>query len=76
METRDYVCADCKVNVFEFASADTARTSPYCASCEMIRNMKAEGKLSAKNEADLREILDCMIPEDDDALRTTDQSPG
>lgn len=75
MNMRDFVCDDCKTQVFEFGG-DSGPT--LCMGCVMIREMKAKNGLTVKQEADLREILHCQIPaaeSDDDALRETDKSP-
>ena len=59
MPVHEFVCADCKTDVFSFGGeADQTR----CASCEVVHEMKAEGKLTPKAEADLREMLGCQIP--------------
>lgn len=73
--TREYVCEDCKANVFEFGYP-TGEPN-LCNGCKMIREMKAAKGLTAKQEADLREILHCLIPppEPDDALRAENPSP-
>ena len=59
----EFVCADCKADVFSYGSPDP--TSTRCASCELIIEMRTERGLSAKAEADLREMLGCTIPTGD-----------
>jgi hypothetical protein len=61
--SREFVCDDCKTNVFEFGDG---RDVTLCHGCETIREMKAKG-LTPKQEADLREILHCQLPSGDDA---------
>ena len=75
METpvHEFVCADCKANVFSFGGPEG---ETRCASCEIVHEMKADGKLTPASEATLRELLDCQIPKgDDDGVREPNQSP-
>lgn len=66
----EFVCADCKADVYSFGGdADETR----CASCELVRSLK----LSPLKAAALRVILGCEIPpETDNALRAQDESSG
>jgi hypothetical protein len=71
-EPHEFVCADCKSNVYSYGGLNA---STRCASCEVVFEMKAAGKLSPHDEATLRELLGCQIPKgDDDALREADGS--
>jgi hypothetical protein len=57
MEAHEFVCADCKADVFSFGGRpDETR----CASCNLVREMPG---LTPEREKLLREILGCMIPE-------------
>ena len=59
MEAHEFVCADCKADVFSFGG-DPAATR--CASCEVVREMKERAPLmTAAAEATLREILGCSF---------------
>ena len=70
MPVHEFVCADCKSSVFSFGGEES---ETRCASCEVVFEMKADGKLSPHDEATLRELLNCQIPKgDDDALREAD----
>jgi hypothetical protein len=70
LEAREFICADCKANVFSFGGdADETR----CLGCDIIHGMKP---LTAIQETTLREILNCQLPESDDALRTEDTGSG
>ena len=74
MPVHEFVCADCKSDVFSFGGAEE---QTRCASCEIVFEMKADGKLNPHDEASLRELLGCQIPKgDDDGLREANQSPG
>lgn len=70
MNSREFVCDDCRTNVFTFGAA--VSEPDLCNGCQTIREMKAKCQLTPKQEADLREILHCQLPRDDDALRPTD----
>ena len=59
----EFVCADCKSDVYSFGGAPDATR---CASCEIVFEMKADGKLSPRDEASLRELLGCQIPREDE----------
>ena len=66
METpvHEFVCDDCKANVFSYGGRDGATR---CASCEVIVELKEErGGMSPAAEATLREILGCQIPREDE----------
>ena len=65
METpvHEYVCADCKAQVFSYGGPED-RTR--CAECEIVFELKEEGKLTPGSEASLRELLGCQIPKEDE----------
>jgi hypothetical protein len=75
MLPHEFVCADCKSQVFSYGGEPDATR---CASCETIAEMKAEGKgMSPAAEAALRELLGCQLPTgDEDGVRGQDQSSG
>jgi hypothetical protein len=66
--SREFVCDDCKVNVFETGDLGDEL---LCHGCRLIREMKAATGLTEKQERDLREILGCQLAEDDDVLGAT-----
>lgn len=57
----EFVCADCKSDVFSFGGPET---QTRCASCETIREMKDHAPMTAAAEAVLREMLGCVIPDE------------
>jgi hypothetical protein len=59
----EFVCADCKADVFSFGGEPDATR---CASCEIVHEMKEDGKLTPEAEASLREMLSCQIPREDE----------
>lgn len=59
MSIREFVCADCKVEVFAY---DGALNQTACDSCMIIREMKAHGAMTPDAEAALRELLGNVIP--------------
>jgi hypothetical protein len=59
MLPHEFVCADCKANVFSYGGEPDATR---CSSCELVREMRAESGLTASAEATLREILGCQLP--------------
>jgi hypothetical protein len=59
MLPHEFVCADCKSQVFSYGGEPDATR---CASCETILEMKAESGMTAEAEATLREILGCQLP--------------
>jgi hypothetical protein len=59
MLPHEFVCADCKSQVFSYGGPD-AQTR--CASCEVIAEMKEEKGLTPTAEAALRELLGCQLP--------------
>lgn len=67
---QEFVCLDCKADVYSFGGpGDETR----CASCELMRSLRFESPI---DEAALRVILGCEIPENDNAVRQPDESPG
>jgi hypothetical protein len=70
MRVHEFVCADCKANVISYGGpTDETR----CVGCNTVRSLMP---LSPEGEKELRDLLGCQLPKDDDALRATDQSPG
>jgi hypothetical protein len=59
MHPHEFVCADCKSDVYSFGGAPDATR---CASCEIVFEMKAEGKMTPEAETELRKLLGCEIP--------------
>jgi len=55
----EFVCVDCNSDVFSFGGPEG---QTRCASCEIVHEMKAEGKLTPESEASLREFLGCELP--------------
>jgi hypothetical protein len=55
----EFVCADCKADVFSFGGSDTATR---CANCEIVRELKARDGMSPEAETELRKLLSCEIP--------------
>jgi hypothetical protein len=69
MPAHEFVCEDCKADVFSWGGPpDETR----CVGCSIIHGMK----LTPTEETELRGLFGCELPEADDALRATDQSPG
>jgi hypothetical protein len=62
MAPHEFVCADCKADVFSFSER---MKPPYCASCEMVRDLKARDGMSPEAEAELRELLGCQISKEE-----------
>jgi hypothetical protein len=62
LATHEFVCADCKSDVFSFGGPDT---STRCASCEVVQELKARDGMSPEAEAELRELLGCQIPKEE-----------
>ena len=60
MEAHEFVCGDCESNVYRYGG-DWSQDR-LCSSCELVREMKARGPMTAEAEATLREILGCIIP--------------
>ncbi|HEX3520798.1 MAG TPA: hypothetical protein VHT52_01770 [Stellaceae bacterium] len=55
----EFVCADCKADVFSFGGApDETR----CVGCETVRELMP---MSPEKEAELRDLLGCQLPKDD-----------
>lgn len=74
MPVHEFVCVDCKAEVFSYGGEPDATR---CASCDIVFEMKADGKLTPHDEASLRELLGCQLPKgDDDGVREPNQSPG
>jgi hypothetical protein len=75
MPVHEFVCVDCKAEVFSYGGEPDATR---CASCDIVFEMKADGKLAPHDEASLRELLGCQLPPkgDDDGVREPNQSPG
>ena len=63
MAPHEFVCADCKANVFNYGGPDDGTR---CASCELIVEMRAETGLTPEAETGLRELLGCQIPREDE----------
>ena len=55
----EFVCVDCKSDVFSFGGEPEATR---CASCEVVQELKARDGMSPEAEAELRELLGCQIP--------------
>jgi hypothetical protein len=58
-EPYEFVCADCKSNVFSYGGPDAATR---CAPCETIAEMREERGLTPEDEAELRKLLGCELP--------------
>lgn len=58
-EPHEFVCADCKSNVFSYGGRDAATR---CASCEVVEELKARDGMSPEAETELRKLLGCEIP--------------
>jgi hypothetical protein len=55
----EFVCADCKSNVFSYGGLDP---QTRCASCEVVAELREERGLSPEDEAELRKLLGCELP--------------
>jgi hypothetical protein len=56
MEAREFVCVDCKANVFVWGGPpDETR----CMGCSIIHGMK----LTPREETELRALFGCELPE-------------
>jgi hypothetical protein len=64
----EFVCADCKSNVFSYGGPDTATR---CASCEVVAELREERGLTPEDEADLRKLLGCELPKEADRAGST-----
>jgi hypothetical protein len=64
LEVHEFVCADCKSDVFSFGGIGT---ETRCASCETVRDIKARDVMSPEAEAELRKILGCELPRENEA---------
>lgn len=64
MEVHEFVCEDCKSDVFSW-SGSIAPTR--CAMCETVRDIKARDGMSLEAETELRKILGCELPREDEA---------
>jgi hypothetical protein len=62
-EPHEFVCADCKSNVYSYGGPDA---STRCASCEVVQELKARDGMSPEAETELRKLLGCQIPKDDE----------
>jgi hypothetical protein len=62
-EPHQFICADCKSDVFSYGGPDTATR---CANCEVIAEMREERGLTPQAEAELRVLLGCELPKGDD----------
>ena len=60
----EFVCADCKSNVFSYGGPDAATR---CANCEVVAEMREERGLTPEDEADLRKLLGCELPKGEKA---------
>jgi hypothetical protein len=58
-EPHEFVCADCKSNVFSYGGRDAATR---CASCEVVEELKARDGMSPEAETELRKLLGCELP--------------
>ena len=63
MPVHEFVCADCKSDVFSFGGDDA---SIRCASCEVVQELKARDGMSPEAEAELRVLLGWELPKGDD----------
>jgi hypothetical protein len=70
MQVHEFVCADCKADVYSYGGDPNAT---LCYGCELIATMKLT--CTAEQIATLREILHCMI-EDTDHVRASDHGSG
>jgi hypothetical protein len=59
MAVREFVCADCKTDVFRFGGEDAPT---HCASCEIVHELKARDGMSPEAETELRKLLGCELP--------------
>ena len=59
----EFVCADCKADVFSFVG-ENGQTR--CASCEIIAELKARDGMTPEAEASLREIMGCQLPQEEE----------
>ena len=59
---REFVCTDCKADVFSFGDL---MPGPRCASCEIVQELKDRDGMSLEAEAELRELLGCQIPREE-----------
>ena len=59
MIVHEFVCADCKANVFSFGGPEG---QTVCRCCLTIREMKAREPMTPEQEMQLREILHNVIP--------------
>jgi hypothetical protein len=55
----EFVCADCKSDVFSYGGIGT---ETRCASCETIAEIKEQSGMTPEAEARLRELLGCKLP--------------
>jgi hypothetical protein len=62
MPVHEFVCADCKADVYSFDGDDDRE---LCHSCRTIAEMKAAGSMTPAAEAALRELLGCQIPKEE-----------
>jgi hypothetical protein len=60
----EFVCADCKSDVFSFGGESAATR---CASCEVVAEMREERGLTPQEEAELRVLLGCELPKGEQA---------
>ena len=65
MAVREFVCADCKTDVFRFGGEDAP--THYCASCEIVHELKARDGMSLEAETELRKLLGCELPKGEKA---------
>jgi hypothetical protein len=63
MLPHEFVCADCKSDVFSFGGEPAATR---CASCEIVQELKARDGMSPEAETELRKLLGCEIPKEDE----------
>lgn len=59
----EFVCVDCKWNVLSYGGPDT---QPRCANCEVVAEMKEERGLTPEAETELRKLLGCELPTEDE----------
>ena len=59
MAPHEFVCADCKADVFSFSEL---MPGPRCVSCEIVQELKDRDGMSPEAEKELRELLGCELP--------------
>jgi hypothetical protein len=59
----EFVCADCKADVFSFGDL---MPGPRCASCDVVQELKARDGMSPEAETELRDLLGCQLPREEE----------